>query len=111
MRWRSSTLRRAWQRTDPHGQLRALHALRASLWGPDGPPPPATPAPPGTVATYHGRLRLRPVGRGTTLGDGEDLLDIEDWLANELGLDAVAGGQANIELTVRVLDHDTPPQP
>ena len=44
MWWRSSTLRRAWQRTDPHAQLRALQALRPSLWGPDGPPP----APPGT---------------------------------------------------------------
>lgn len=108
--WRSSTLRRAWQRTDPRGQLRALQALQASLWGPDRPPPTPPPTP-GTVAIYHGGLRLRPVRRGTTLGQGEHLLDIEDWLAHELGLDAMAGGEANIELTVRVLDHDAPPQP
>jgi hypothetical protein len=53
-------------------------------------------------AVYSGELRVRPIFRGMVL-DLDGYVDVEDWLAQQLGLDAHNGETVHVRLTAELL--------
>ena len=58
-------------------------------------------------ASFSGTLHARGIFRGMILDDGNSEQDLDDWLSDQLGLDAIHGDQLDVRIVIEALKHPT----